>query len=209
MNDVDIIENLRGEAFRARGIKLSRDDPIFEIIFLSRAMQEQFSAPIVEAIENLPALLEKSLEKIVVAVEEAERTSESLQLETKSTIAALAKLELEAAHKNAKATLEACMEGAVSSALSQVKANVEDLERRTKTIATGSHDRRFVVACTALSVLSLTLTVLFSAGLYALYGAGVENRKAADYWYSQYQDAAAGKGGGAAKRGVTPSGPSK
>jgi predicted Zn-dependent protease with MMP-like domain len=180
-------DEIRTEIFLQRGVKINSDDPIFLYFVGHKVVLDKFTQPIVDAMRALPGELEKSISKIVFAVEEAERTSETLLLETKGALSALAKCEVEAAQERLKHNIEDNVAGLLKNALQGVNDEVAQIERQVKTLGKGLRDSKASLLNMILAVAVVGLMGLFSVGMYMLYVSGTENRDAANYWHDQYK----------------------
>lgn len=170
-----------------QGLKISDADPIFTYFIGQKIVLDNFTQPIVDAMRALPGELEKSISKIVFAVEEAERTSETLVHETKGALSALAKFEVEAAQERLKHKIEDSVAGLLKNALQGVNDEVVQIERQVKTLGKGLRDSKASLLNIVLAVAVVGLMGLFSVATYMLYVSGTENRDAASYWHDQYK----------------------
>lgn len=184
----ELFEQIKMDVFAGLGIKLSNQDPIFAMVMANQAAMKTFSAPIVEAIESIPLVLESSLNIIAVAVEEAERSADQLTTETKAVLAALSKVELESAHRRINDAVEQSVDSAVTGSLQRLKSEVVKLETDLRSLGTHTQSKRTLFANLLLSSVVLVLLGVFSTAAYVLYGVGIDNRDAADYWRSKYSD---------------------
>lgn len=189
--NAELFEKIRLSVYSQQGWKLSIDDPVFTSVIATQLTMESYSAPIIEAIDRIPEILEGSLNVIASAVEEAENTSQALVSETKSLLVALAKVELEAAHRRITDTIDRSVESAVAVALKGVRDEVVSLESTLRFATDNLQPRKAFAANVILSTAIVVILVVFSTAGYVLYDIGVGNRKSADYWrtqYSQQQD---------------------
>lgn len=184
----ELFEQIKMDVFAGLGIKLSNQDPIFAMVMANQAAMRTFSAPIVEAIESIPLVLESSLNIIAGAVEEAEKSADQLTTETKAVLAALSKVELESAHRRINDAVEQSVDSAVTGSLQRLKSEVVKLETDLRSLGTHTQSKRTLFANLLLSSVLLVLLGVFSTAAYVLYGVGIDNRDAADYWRSKYSD---------------------
>ncbi|AGN33460.1 hypothetical protein PflA506_p0064 (plasmid) [Pseudomonas fluorescens A506] len=182
----ELFEQIKMDVFAGLGIKLSNQDPIFAMVMANQAAMRTFSAPFVEAIEGIPKVLESSLNIIADAVEEAEQSAVLLSTETKALIAALAKVELDSAHRRITDAVERSADSAVTSSLQRVQGEVVKLEASLRTIGANPNGKKTLRANMLLAGAILGLVIFFSAASYVLYDIGVDNRMSANYWRSQY-----------------------
>ncbi|MBX4139532.1 hypothetical protein K1567_27355 [Pseudomonas sp. S5F11] len=187
-NNNELFEQIKMDVFAGLGIKLSNQDPIFAMVMANQAAMRTFSAPIVEAIESIPLVLESSLNIIAGAVEEAERSAGQLTTETKAVLAALSKVELESAHRRIKDAVELSVDSAVTGSVQRLKSEVVKLETDLRSLGAHTKSKRTFFANLLLSSAVLVLLGVFSTAAYVLYGVGIDNRDAADYWRSKYSD---------------------
>lgn len=180
-------DEIRTEIFLKRGVKINSDDPIFLYFVGHKVVLDKFTQPIVDAMRALPGELEKSISKIVFAVEEVERTSETLLLETKGALSTLAKCEVEAAHERLKHNIEDNVTGQLKNALQRVNDDIVQVERQAKTLSKGLRDSKASLLNMILAVAVVGLMALFSTGMYMLYSVSTKNLEAANYWYDKYQ----------------------
>jgi hypothetical protein len=184
----ELFEQIKMDVFSYLGIKLSNQDPIFAMVMANQAAMKTFSAPIIEAIESIPRVLESSLNIIADAVEEAEKSAGLLTVETKAVLTALAKVELDSAHRRITDAVERSADSAVTASLQRVQGEVVKLEANLRTIGTNPQGKKTFAANIILAGAILGLVVFFSAATYVLYDIGIDNRKAANFWRSQYSD---------------------
>lgn len=184
----ELFEQIKMDVFAGLGIKLSNQDPIFAMVMANQAAMRTFSAPIVEAIESIPMVLEGSLNIIAGAVEEAERSAGQLTTETKAILAALSKVELESAHRRINDAVEKSVDVAVTGSLQRLKGEVVKLETDLRSLGTYPQGKKTFLANLTLSAVVLSLVGVFSTAAYVLYGVGIDNRDAADYWRTKFSE---------------------
>ncbi|PRW84426.1 hypothetical protein [Pseudomonas fluorescens] len=184
----ELFEQIKMDVFSSLGIKLSNQDPIFAMVMANQAAMRTFSAPIVEAIESIPGVLESSLNTIADAVEEAEKSSAQLTIETKGVLAALAKVELDSAHRRITDAVERSVDSAVSASLQRVQGEVVKLEASLRSVGTDPQGKKTFTANIILTGAVFCLIVFFSFASYLLYDVGIDNRNAANFWRSKYSD---------------------
>ncbi|WP_055137718.1 hypothetical protein [Pseudomonas corrugata] len=185
--DEALQDEIRTDIFLKYGVKINSDDPIFLYFVGHKVVLDKFTQPIVDAMRALPGELERSLSKVVFAVEEAERTSETLMHETKGALSALAKFEVEAAQERLKHNIEGNVVGFLKSALQGVNDEVVQIERQAKAVSKGLRNSKGSLLNMILAVAVVGLMGLFSVGMYMLYSAGTDNLDAANYWHGQYK----------------------
>lgn len=172
----------------ADGTKISSADPLFHFFIAQQEILDGFTQPVVEAVGAIPELLEKSLEKFVFAIEEAEKTSETLCAETKATLSALAMCELDSAHQRIKESVNSSVTSAVGDALQKVGADIAEMERKAKSLANGFRDPKALLLNLVLSSGLVVLLFVFSIGSFMLYQVGTKNLDSANFWHKQYQE---------------------
>lgn len=182
MENNELFQEIKTDVFLRLGIKLSDQDPIFAMVMANQAVMKTFSDPIVTAVEGIPEALDGSLNIIASAVEEAEKTAITLMSETKGVMAALSKLEVEAAHNR----IIDAVEQSVGTALGRVKADVSALEVKVKSLGSNFRDTKSMTVNIVLSCVVCLLLTLFSVGIYSIYDAGIESRKSADFWQKEF-----------------------
>ncbi|MCS4315598.1 putative Zn-dependent protease with MMP-like domain [Pseudomonas sp. BIGb0381] len=179
-------DEIRSRLLLEHGVKLSGDDPIFSYFIGQQVVLDRFTLPIVEAMQRLPGELEKSLSKVVFAVEEAERTAETLMHETKGALSALGKFEVEAAQERLKGSVEASVSELLTTALQRANSDITQVERQAKALSNGLRDTKTSRLNMVLAIALIGLMGLFSIGLFLLYSAGSKNQEAANYWFDRY-----------------------
>lgn len=179
-------DEIRTGVLLESGMKISVDDSIFTYFIGQKIVLDNFTQPIVSAMQQLPGELEKSLSKIVFAGEEAERTSETLLLETKGALSALAKFETDAAHERLKGSIESNVSELLTTALQRVNSDIAQVERQAKTLANGFRDNKASRLNMVLTIAFVGLMWLFSTGLYLVYSSGSKNLEAANFWHDQF-----------------------
>ncbi|WP_034070011.1 hypothetical protein [Pseudomonas aeruginosa] len=83
----DVLEEVRKRALTELDIKISRDDPVFSLVFANEAVLERMTDPLVLAVKQIPEEMGISIERIAAAVENAEQTVDRLVEEGKSALA--------------------------------------------------------------------------------------------------------------------------
>jgi hypothetical protein len=177
-----LLRGIKAEVLLQQGTKLSTDDPLFSLIIANQEILNNFSAPFTLALKELPGNIEQSLSKIVMAVEEAEKTTDYLMAETKGALNATANFELAAVQQLIKENIE----GSVGGALARAQHEIQALETRIRSLSGSFRDARAVTINIVLSGVVAALLVLFAVGIYVLHGAGMDNRNLAEYWQQQY-----------------------
>lgn len=186
VENVELFEQIKLDIFRQLGVKVSDLDPLFAMVIANQIAMRTFSKPVSDAIESLPTALEKSVDIIAAAVEEAENTSERLVAETKSNMFALAKIELEGVHQRIATAIEKGVDDALGKSVVRLKSELSALEVKVKGVASSYRDKRAITLCVALATGLVVLIGFFGVGLYLLYKAGDDNRKAADFWRDEF-----------------------
>lgn len=79
----DVLDEVRKRALAELNIKVSREDPVFSVVFATEAVLERMTEPLVLAVKQIPGEMGISIEKIASAVEDAEQTVERLVEEGK------------------------------------------------------------------------------------------------------------------------------
>ncbi|EML0709301.1 hypothetical protein KFX94_26960 [Pseudomonas aeruginosa] len=82
----DVLDEVRKRALAELNIKVSREDPVFSIVFATEAVLERMTEPLVLAVKQIPGEMGISIEKIASAVEDAEQTVERLVEEGKTAL---------------------------------------------------------------------------------------------------------------------------
>ncbi|HHX6360251.1 TPA: hypothetical protein ACVGJE_006031 [Pseudomonas aeruginosa] len=82
----DVLDEVRKRALAELNIKVSREDPIFSVVFATEAVLERMTEPLVLAVKQIPGEMGISIEKIASAVEDAEQTVERLVEEGKTAL---------------------------------------------------------------------------------------------------------------------------
>ncbi|HEH4313268.1 hypothetical protein [Pseudomonas aeruginosa] len=83
----DVLDEVRKRALAELNIKVSREDPVFSVVFATEAVLERMTEPLVLAVKQIPGEMGISIEKIASAVEDAEQTVERLVEEGKTALA--------------------------------------------------------------------------------------------------------------------------
>lgn len=200
MTDDELKEHVKAEVYKRDGIKISSDDPVFAYLTASQVIQDRFAEPILTAIGALPGALAETLERVIAAVEEAERTAESLSSETKGTMAALAKLQVEAAHQGINDRIADSVANGLAVPLEKANAAIALVERKALQATNHSASGKSNVIVMALSISMVVLSVMFSLGLYVLYKQNEESKGAASYWHDLYMQQPGAKVGSGLKK---------
>ncbi|WP_427125509.1 hypothetical protein ACNFYE_30355 (plasmid) [Pseudomonas aeruginosa] len=85
---------------------MSREDPVFSVVFATEAVLERMTEPLVLAVKQIPGEMGISIEKIASAVEDAEQTVERLVEEGKTALAEVRDTEAKKLVKVVRESLE-------------------------------------------------------------------------------------------------------
>ncbi|WP_447857075.1 hypothetical protein ACFZNO_33305 (plasmid) [Pseudomonas aeruginosa] len=102
----DVLDEVRKRALAELNIKVSRDDPVFSVVFATEAVLERMTEPLVLAVKQIPGEMGISIEKIASAVEDAEQTVERLVEEGKTALAEVRDTEAKKLVKVVRESLE-------------------------------------------------------------------------------------------------------
>ncbi|HBO3376570.1 TPA: hypothetical protein NJF55_004866 [Pseudomonas aeruginosa] len=102
----DVLDEVRKRALAELDIKVSREDPVFSIVFATEAVLERMTEPLVLAVKQIPGEMGISIEKIASAVEDAEQTVERLVEEGKTALAEVRDTEAKKLVKVVRESLE-------------------------------------------------------------------------------------------------------
>ncbi|HIE1854764.1 hypothetical protein [Pseudomonas aeruginosa] len=102
----DVVDEVRKRALAELNIKVSREDPVFSIVFATEAVLERMTEPLVLAVKQIPGEMGISIEKIASAVEDAEQTVERLVEEGKTALAEVRDTEAKKLVKVVRESLE-------------------------------------------------------------------------------------------------------
>lgn len=135
--DLELEQRIARKVFEGAGITMDRKDPIFALAFIIKEIVKEDKEEYVRLQENviseiqlIPVTLAKTLEKIVVAVEETENTALELCKSTKSALDVMAASKLQ----DTGEALSTVARDQVAVALSQIKLTFDALEVRAKTL---------------------------------------------------------------------------
>lgn len=186
VDNAQLFQDIKRDVFMQIGVKISDLDPLFAMVIANQTAMRTFAKPVSDAIESLPGELEKSIEIIAAAVEEAENSANTLIAETKSNMFALAKMEIEGVHQRIGAAIEKSVDEALGTSVARLKTDLGALEGKVKSLSSSYRDKRAMTLCLALATGLVVLMCFFGVGTYMLYKAGSENQKAADFWRDEY-----------------------
>ncbi|TEO04818.1 hypothetical protein IPC129_31070 [Pseudomonas aeruginosa] len=102
----DVLDEVRKRALAELNIKVSREDPVFSVVFATEAVLERMTEPLVLAVKQIPGEMGISIEKIASAVEDAEQTVERLVEEGKTVLAEVRDTEAKKLVKVVRESLE-------------------------------------------------------------------------------------------------------
>ncbi|HHM7095812.1 TPA: hypothetical protein ACRMXN_005644 [Pseudomonas aeruginosa] len=102
----DVLDEVRKRALAELNIKVSREDPVFSVVFATEAVLERMTEPLVLAVKQIPGEMGISIEKIASAVEDAEQTVERLVEEGKAALAEVRDTEAKKLVKVVRESLE-------------------------------------------------------------------------------------------------------
>ncbi|MER0997407.1 hypothetical protein AAA571_28920 [Pseudomonas aeruginosa] len=102
----DVLDEVRKRALAELNIKVSREDPVFSVVFATEAVLERMTEPLVLAVKQIPGEMGISIEKIASAVEDAEQTVERLVEEGKTALAEVRDTEAKKLAKVVRESLE-------------------------------------------------------------------------------------------------------
>lgn len=200
MTNDDLKQHVKSVVFNEQGIKISDDDPLLAYVLTNKIVHEALVEPVVSALEALPGALAETLERVIAAVEEAERSSEQLANETKGTMTALAKLQVESAHQRIADCINDAVLNGLNGPLEKANVSIAAIERKAVAVSASTANRTTSLVVASLAGALMVVTVMFSLGLYMLYTQGKESRSAASYWHGQYLQKVEPKTGSGAKR---------
>lgn len=187
MNEPDLINKIRNAVFEHHGVRLSQDDPIFTVILANKLMLNDAGGAIRETVNDLPQAITSAIEKIVLAVEDSEKTVGSLRIETKSMLAALAKMEVEEAHRRIRDIVAADASTALSQSTKSLQGLIQNAEHKIKELNAGIRESKVFVANTLLSVTLTMVTLTACVGIYMLNAHANEQRESANLWFAENQ----------------------
>jgi hypothetical protein len=187
MSDNALNTDIRNAVFSELGIRLSEHDPIFSVVLANKLMLGSAGEALHQVVRDIPSAIESSISKIVLAVEDSEKTVGSLRDETKGMLNALSKLEIEQTHKRIKEIAVADISKSVVDSTQLLQSAVVEAEKKIRDVSTGLRDSRLFIANLALSA-SLAFIILFSGiGLFIMYKSMAESRETSQFWYDKYQ----------------------
>ena len=102
----DVLDEVRKRALAELNIKVSREDPVFSVVFATEAVLERMTEPLVLAVKQIPGEMGISIDKIASAVEDAEQTVERLVEEGKTALAEVRDTEAKKLVKVVRESLE-------------------------------------------------------------------------------------------------------
>ncbi|HGN6195230.1 TPA: hypothetical protein ACKPNT_003385 [Pseudomonas aeruginosa] len=102
----DVLDEVRKRALAELNIKVSREDPVFSVVFATEAVLERMTEPLVLAVKQIPGEMGISIEKIASAVEDAEQTVQRLVEEGKTALAEVRDTEAKKLVKVVRESLE-------------------------------------------------------------------------------------------------------
>ncbi|HBP1199023.1 TPA: hypothetical protein L5S41_005808 [Pseudomonas aeruginosa] len=102
----DVLDEVRKRALAELNIKVSREDPVFSVVFATEAVLERMTEPLVLAVKQIPGEMGISIEKIASAVEDAEQTVGRLVEEGKTALAEVRDTEAKKLMKVVRESLE-------------------------------------------------------------------------------------------------------
>ncbi|WP_324729643.1 hypothetical protein [Pseudomonas chlororaphis] len=188
MKSDELLQTIRTEILLQFGVKVSELDPMFATVLANKIAMKAFTQPIVSAVESIPGLIEASLEVVASAVEEAEKTADTLVAETKANLFAVSKLELEASHQRIKEAIGTIVESTLAESLGRVQSDFTALQRNVKEVSGQFRGKNAARVNIILSGALVLLLGLFSTGMFALYTVGMENLKDAQAWKALYEE---------------------
>ncbi|KOP53982.1 hypothetical protein [Pseudomonas coronafaciens] len=187
MNDNEISKLIRESVFSETGIRLSEQDPVISVILANKMLLNEAGGALHEVVRDIPNAIESSIEKIVLAVEDSERTVGSLRDETKGMLNALAKLEVEETHRRIKNVVSEDISLMVGQSTKALNAAALAAENKIKTLGAGLRDSKLFMANIALSIGLAFTVIIFGVGGVVMYNFAQEAKSASDYWYGRYQ----------------------
>jgi hypothetical protein len=187
MNDDGLNKEIRNAVFSELGIRLSEHDPVFSVVVANKLMLGSAGEALHEVVKGIPQAIESSISKIVLAVEDSEKTVGSLRDETKGMLNALAKLEVEEAHRRVKEIVATDITKSVVDSTQLLQSAIVSAERKILEMSTSLRDSRLFMTSMILSI-SLACLVLFSGtGIFMMYNSVNDSRDTAQFWYEKYQ----------------------
>ncbi|KPY88584.1 hypothetical protein ALP50_200008 [Pseudomonas syringae pv. spinaceae] len=164
MNDKELNHKIRNEVFSEHGIRLSEQDPIFSVVLANKMMLDSVSDSLEEVVRDVPRAMNTVIEKIVLAVEDSERTVGSLRDETKGMLSALTKLEIENAHQRIKEIVVADTSAVLTGSTQALQSVAAKAEGKINELSASLRDTKLLITNVCLSVALALIVMTASIG---------------------------------------------
>ncbi|RML97010.1 hypothetical protein ALQ86_200219 [Pseudomonas amygdali pv. eriobotryae] len=185
MNDKELNQKIRNEVFSEHGIRLSEQDPIFSVVLANKMMLDSVSDSLEEVVRDVPRAMNTVIEKIVLAVEDSERTVGSLRDETKGMLSALTKLEIENAHQRIKEIVVADTSAVLTGSTQALQSVAAKAEGKINELSASLRDTKLLITNVCLSVALALIVMTASIGGVMLYNFAQDSQESANYWYGE------------------------
>lgn len=191
MSDQSLNNTIRNAVFSELGIRLDSEDPVFTVVLANRMLLDQAGGAVQEAVREIPSAITAAIEKIVLAVEDSEKTVGSLRDETKGMLQAVARLEVENTHLHIKGQLAESAKTALEPSTRLLNSAISEAESKIKQMTSAARPTRLYLANVCLSVamgVAMIAITVMGAAWYASYS---DANSSAMHWYKLYSNQSA------------------
>lgn len=134
MDKKHLINTIKLEIFNQHGIKLSDDDPVFSILLSNKFIAQEYAQPIIESIQKIPNEINKTLNNLVLALEDLENTSKKINTDTKYEMSISSKNELESTKKQVSKEIKDSINAAINTSLNNVNTEINTIDKKIVSI---------------------------------------------------------------------------
>lgn len=179
-------KQIRDAVFSEMGLKLDEEDPVFAVVLATKMMLTQSGGALQEVVRDIPRAITASIEQIVLAVEDSEKTVGSLRDETKGMLKALSKMEVEETHRRIKEVVVEDLSKSIAEQTKALQAVTTAAELKIKAVSGQLRETKVYASNIVLSAALLLTIGLFGFGLVMMYYELQDTAKASNYWYGKF-----------------------
>lgn len=188
MSDQSLNSTIRNKVFSELGIRLDSEDPVFTVVLANRMLLDQAGGAVQDAVREIPSAITAAIEKIVLAVEDSEKTVGSLRDETKGMLRAVARLEIENTHLHIKDQLAESAKIALEPSTRLLTSAIAEAESKIKQMNSAVRPTKLYLANVCLSIavgVAVIAITVMGAAWYASYS---NANSFATHWYKLYSN---------------------
>jgi len=183
MSDIEFRDKVKNAVYAEHGLRLADNDPVFSVILANKLFLDETGHSLQRALKDLPRAIEQTILKVVLAVEDSEKTVDSLRSEAKGMLTTLAKIELENAHKQIKESITVNTAEAIGASTKSFQDTIAVADKKIKELSAEMNGKQLLITNLMLGV-ALAFTIIFSGvGGYYLYQLAQDGKRDSMMFY--------------------------